>query len=190
MPNVTSTVCTTISCAPASGIALSALAAQAADTVVMNATSGSAAPTAVAMPVGCAGANLYNTSTHAWSCVSTGGSPADLGSVTWNNAGTCTYEAASNATAGATLATVHGQSCTLSPTGLVKYGSYQLIINNDAAGGGATLTLGTAGACSAWKITGGGSGAVILSPAVNSQDQLQFTFDGTNCRATMYPNQN
>jgi hypothetical protein len=59
-----------------SGIPLSAHANQAADTVVMNATSGSTAPTAVAMPTCTTGANLYNTSTHAWSCVSAGGLPS------------------------------------------------------------------------------------------------------------------
>ena len=60
--------------APASGIALSALATQATDTVDMNATGGSAVPTAVAMPTCTTGADLYNTSTHSWSCVSTSGS--------------------------------------------------------------------------------------------------------------------
>ena len=59
-----------------SAIPLSALANQAADTVHMNATGGSAAMTAVAMPTCTTGADLYNTSTHAWSCVSTGGSAA------------------------------------------------------------------------------------------------------------------
>ena len=54
-----------------SGIPLSAYATQAANTVVMNATGGSAAPTAVAMPTCTTGADLYNTSTHAWSCVGT-----------------------------------------------------------------------------------------------------------------------
>src|SRR5208337_234236 len=51
------------------------LAAQNADTVVINATGGSAAPTAVAMPTCTSGADLYNTSTHTWSCVSVGGNP-------------------------------------------------------------------------------------------------------------------
>ena len=54
--------------------ALTGIPAQAADTVVMNATGGSAAPTAVAMPTCTTGAVLYNTSTHAWSCVTTGSS--------------------------------------------------------------------------------------------------------------------
>lgn len=54
-------------------VPLTSLATQAADTVVMNKTGGSAAPTAAAMPTCTTGADLYNTSTHAWSCVSTGG---------------------------------------------------------------------------------------------------------------------
>lgn len=54
-------------------VALASLATQAADTVVQNATGGSATPTAVAMPTCTTGADLYNTSTHSWSCVSTGG---------------------------------------------------------------------------------------------------------------------
>jgi hypothetical protein len=60
------------------GITLPDLAAQAANTIVMNATSDSAAPTAVAMPTCTTGAVLYNTSAHAWSCVSTGGGVAQL----------------------------------------------------------------------------------------------------------------
>lgn len=56
-----------------SAVALSDLATQAADTIVQNATGSTAAPTAVAMPTCTTGADLYNTTTHAWSCVSTGG---------------------------------------------------------------------------------------------------------------------
>jgi hypothetical protein len=55
---------------------LGAVATQAANTVVMNATAGTAAPTAVAMPTCTTGADLYNTSTNSWSCVSTGGTPS------------------------------------------------------------------------------------------------------------------
>jgi len=56
-------------------VALTDMATQAADTVLMNATGGSAAPTAVAMPTtgtnGCAGTTdnlIYNTSTHSLGC--------------------------------------------------------------------------------------------------------------------------
>jgi hypothetical protein len=62
-------------------VPLSGLATQALDTVVMNATGGTASPTAVAMPStginGCAGASnalIYNTTTHALGCnLSAGG---------------------------------------------------------------------------------------------------------------------
>ena len=79
----------TVASAPASGIALSALATQAADTVDMNATAGSASPTAVAMPTCTSGADLYNTSTHSWSCTAVGGS----GTVTVVGAGSLTSTA-------------------------------------------------------------------------------------------------
>lgn len=52
--------------------ALTDMATQAADTVVMNASGSTAAPTAVALPTCTSGADLYNTSTHSWSCVATG----------------------------------------------------------------------------------------------------------------------
>lgn len=57
----------------ATGLPLSGHTNQAADTVVMNASGSSAAPTAVAMPTCTSGADLYNTTTHTWSCVTTGG---------------------------------------------------------------------------------------------------------------------
>lgn len=62
-------------------VPLAAIATQAADTMVMNATGGTAAPTAVAMPTsgtnGCAGTSnalTYNTSTHALGCNTISGS--------------------------------------------------------------------------------------------------------------------
>lgn len=54
-------------------LVLGDLPTQGADTVVMNSTGSSASPTATAMPTCTSGADLYNTSTHTWSCVSTGG---------------------------------------------------------------------------------------------------------------------
>jgi len=88
----------TVGAAPASGIALSALATQAADTTVMNATGGSASPTAVAMPTsgtnGCAGASnalIYNTTTHAYGCNTISGS----GTVNSGTSGHYAYYASS-----------------------------------------------------------------------------------------------
>lgn len=60
----------TWSCA-LTAVPLSSLAAQAADTVVMNDTSGSAAPVAVAMPSSCSYGVNYSTSTHTWTCLTT-----------------------------------------------------------------------------------------------------------------------
>ena len=109
-----------------------------------------------------------------------------VGAVTWNNAGTCTFAAASGFIAFGTLTTVSGQSCTLSPTGLLAGGSYTLKVVN-AASTAATLTLGTAGSCSAWKVINGGAGAITLSGA-SKNDVLAFTFDGTNCILTFGTN--
>jgi hypothetical protein len=117
------------------------------------------------------------------------GIPLALGAVNWNNAGSCTFAAASAPIAAGTVTTVSGQSCTLIPTGLVTWGSYTLEIVN-ASSTAATFTLGTAGAsCSAWKVGGGSSGAVILSGA-SAIDVLAFTFDGTNCVANFRANFN
>jgi hypothetical protein len=49
-------------------VPLTDIATQAADSVVMNATGVSAAPTAVVMPTGCTTGVNYSTSTHAWTC--------------------------------------------------------------------------------------------------------------------------
>jgi len=84
---------TSVTLTNGTGLPLSGHTSQAADTVVMNATGGSAAPAAVAMPTCTSGADLYNTTTHAWSCVSTGGSSA---------AGMFSYTNASGQVAGST----------------------------------------------------------------------------------------
>jgi hypothetical protein len=118
-----------------------------------------------------------------------GASITDLGTLTYTASGTTTFAAASSAWAGAVLTTTHSTSTTFSPTGLVKWGQYVVLIYQDATGGGVTFTLGTSGSCTAWKVTGGGSGAITLSTAANAQDELVFTFDGTYCRATLLQNQ-
>ena len=117
------------------------------------------------------------------------GIPLALGAITWNNAGNCTFAAANAPIAGGTITTVSSQTCTLIPTGLVTWGSYTIKIAN-AASTAATLTLGTSGAsCSAWKVGGGGSGAITLSGA-SAIDSIAFTFDGTNCLANFRANFN
>ena len=63
-----------IGVSPTTGAAVVSENAQAADTVVQNATGGSAAPTAVAMPSGCTTGVNYSTSTHMWTCPTPSGS--------------------------------------------------------------------------------------------------------------------
>ena len=73
----------------ATGLPLTGLANQAADTLLANATGSSAAPTAVAFPTsgtnGCAGATnalIYNTTTHALGCNTISSSSVALSSIT------------------------------------------------------------------------------------------------------------
>ncbi len=101
-----------------------------------------------------------------------------------------TFAAASAPRAGAVVTVTNGTSTTFSPTGLVKWGSYVVRILQDATGGGVTFTLGTGGTCSAWKVSGGGSGAITLTATANAMDLLSFTYDGTNCLATLGANLN
>jgi hypothetical protein len=168
-------------------IPLTKLANQAQDTILIN-EGASGPPTAVAMPACTTGAILYNTSTHAFSCVTTGGGVTDLGPISWVSTGIATFAAASSSFANATITTTASQSMTLSPANLVKWGQYNLEITN-GSGAVATLTLGVAGSCSAWKVAGGGGGAITLSGA-SAIDWLNFTFDGTNCVAWFSNNHN
>jgi hypothetical protein len=80
-------------------IGLPDLAAQAADTVVMNASGSSTAPTAVAMPTsgtnGCAGTSnalTYNTSTHAFGCNSISGSVTGSQGITVSGSNASLYD--------------------------------------------------------------------------------------------------
>lgn len=79
-----------------------------------------------------------------------------------------------------------GGSRTLNLTGLANGGSYVFKIVQDATGSRG-LTLGTG--C-AWKVSGGGAGAITPSTAANSIDVLAFTYDGTNCYANFAKNFN
>jgi hypothetical protein len=115
---------------------------------------------------------------------------SDLGTLTYNASGTTTFAAASVFVAGGKVTVTHSSSTTFSPTGLVKWGSYTLEIIEDATGGGVTFTLGTGGTCSVWKVRGGGAGAITLSSVASAIDILTFTYDGTNCLASLGPNYN
>jgi hypothetical protein len=126
-------------------------------------------------------------------CGSGGSSAPATVTCTYNASGTTSFPGASNSQAGCTVVTTHSTSTTFQPSGLVTWGTYMAAITQDSTGGGVTFTLGTtatAGYCYAWKITGGGSGAILLSTVANAQDELVFTYDGTNCRGTLLPNQN
>lgn len=119
-----------------------------------------------------------------------GQAPANLGAITYNAAGTTTFAAANAVVAFGSVTTTNATSTTFSPTGLIAGGTYRVKIIQDATGGGVTFTLGTAGTCSAWEITGGGSGAVTLSTGANAKDWLEWTYDGTYCSGTFFPNRN
>jgi hypothetical protein len=82
--------------------------------------------------------------------------------------------------------TVHSGSRTLNITNPVNGGSYVVWLKQDGTGGEG-LTLGTG--CT-WKVANGGAGAVTLSSGANAIDVLAFTYDGTNCYATLGKNYN
>lgn len=86
-----------------------------------------------------------------------------------------------NATATVTL----GGNRTLAITGLVINGNYMLLVNQGT--GSHTLTLGSG--CN-WKVLGGGAGAITLSTAASAVDILTFSYDGTNCYASLGKNYN
>ena len=87
-----------------------------------------------------------------------------------------------NATATVTL----GGNRTLNITGPVVNGNYMFITKQDGTGS-RTLTLGTG--CT-WKVINGGAGAITLSTAANAYDVLTFSYDGTNCWASLGKNYN
>ena len=124
----------------ASGLPLAGLANQAADTIDMNASGSSAAPTAVAMPTtgtnGCAGsanALQYNTTTHAWACNTISGS----GTV---NSGTAThlafYSSSTNAVSSDGTATDDGTTLTYTGTGGLSLSAGPLSISAPAGDAG------------------------------------------------------
>lgn len=100
----------------------------------------------------------------------------DGATITWAIASTL------NANASVTL----GGNRTLNITNPVIGGNYVLRVTQDGTGS-RTLTLGSG--CT-WKIIGGGSGAITLSTAAASVDVLAFTYDGTNCLASLGKNYN
>ena len=131
-----------------SAIPLSALANQAADTIVQNATGGSAAPTAVAAPSGgtngCAGTTdtpTYNSSTHAWGChqITGGGATATYWRVPWqgNTASTFLYNG------GSTANQIAGQAFV--PDIGVTFSNIYILINTADATGNYGAAIATTG---------------------------------------------
>lgn len=101
------------------------------------------------------------------------------------DAATVTWAIGSLPYANATLTfTVHSGSRTLNLTNPINGGQYVIWLKQDATGGEG-LTLGTG--CT-WKVAAGGAGAVTLSSAANAIDILAFSYDGTNCYATLTKN--
>ena len=122
-------------------IALSKLATQAADTLVMNASGGAAVPTAVAMPTsgtnGCSGTSnalTYNSSSHALDCNTSVGTAASAVTTTCSGA-SATFTATSN--------TINRFDCTLIATNvtsstlasLTSGGLYTIVITQPVGGG-------------------------------------------------------
>jgi hypothetical protein len=95
---------------------------------------------------------------------------------------TVTWAIASVKCANAALTfTVHSGSRTLNLTGLVSGGYYQLVLKQDATGG-ENLTGGTG--CT-WKQNGGGGSTFTLATGASAINLLTFTYDGTNCYASL-----
>jgi hypothetical protein len=118
------------------------MTAQAADTVLMNATGGSAAPTATAMPTCTTGADLYNTTTHTWSCVSTGGGgSSDFVNITGSSQITATGCTQSASTGG--VCTVSGTSTSTITLSVIPgtYNNLKLYLTTKTTGSNAGVIL-------------------------------------------------
>lgn len=160
-------------------LALSGLATQAADTVVMNATAGSAVPTAVAL-LSCSGttnALTYNTTTHAWGCntISGGvsypsaGIPNSTGSAWGTSYGTSGSGTTVALTAGPTFTgTINGASVVLSSGVTVSAGSGVLF-----SGDGYLVGMGTNGDFALMNTAASGMDGLMLGSNTTSAPCLQ-----------------
>lgn len=129
-------------CVTAGAVPLSSLAAQGANTVVMNATSGSASPTAVALPTGCTRGTNYSDSTHTWTCSDPAPSAA-FSDVTSSRAFGMTYQNTSGApmwvsgfanTSGSAWGKTSCQIGTLFPSTVVRADQFGATTNAQPAG--------------------------------------------------------
>lgn len=177
---------------------LTAVAVQAADTIDMNATGGSASPTAVAMPACTSGADLYNTAIHSWSCVTTGGG----GGLPTGTTGQTVYYASGGTTATATSATTTTSASSgfnygignTSPIGTLDVGGpiYQEVPYT----GNVTLGASLSATATSATISGGSAlnpnGGVVLIGVGNGSNNQEYicysaatsttmTIGGGNC---------
>ena len=161
---------------------LATLATQAADSLIMNATVSTATPTAVVMPTCTSGADLYNTSTHSWSCVSTSGGSGTVGSGTTGQF--ALYSSAGTTVGGHTLtysdvvATFGSGSCSgylkndgtcSTPSGtLPSYtGNAGYLTTNGSSASWGDITTGPTGAlCAGTGCSGGTPGIVDVVTSV------------------------
>ncbi len=178
-----------------SAVALSDLATQAADTVVMNATGSTAAPTAVAMPTCTTGAVLYNTSTHAWSCVSTGGGGSGGLTLVEQHTASTTTNLDFTTCLSSTYDTYQIEIENLIPTTNSVYTSLRFSTDGGMTyDSGANYTYGSwrwVNGGAAQKVTGssteivleGGGGVDLLSNAANQGLTGTYRLAGTNTSA-------
>lgn len=145
---------------PAGVVALPSMATQAADTVVMNASGSIASPTAVAMPTCTAGALLYNTTTHALSCVlgSVTNDAQTKAAVVPNTAPSAGQILAGNAGGTAYAPVSMSGDCTLASTGAITCTK----TNGTSFSALATTTPGT-GIATALGVNVGTAGAPVIN---------------------------
>jgi hypothetical protein len=129
-----------------------------------------------------AGSGLSSTTSGHTETISVDHAADTFGALT--DGATITWSIGSAFVANATVTL--GGNRTLNITSPVNGGDYVLKVVQDGTGS-RTLTLGTG--CT-WKVSGGGSGAIVPTTTAAAVDILTFTYDGTNCYATFTKNFN
>lgn len=128
------------------------------------------------------------TGSYVWSQLgSTGAIGSFVSCATWSSGGSATWTPAS-AIGACTLAATHGQTFTLNVSGLTNGGFYRMLFTQDATGGGTTtLDLGTG--CT-WYVNNSidyaTASSVTITSNANNKDEMDFSYDGTNCVASYH----